>query len=336
MKAVNGRKNTVMKSWGKVLGAGLLFVLTTACSEQQFSLEPAKQEFGQQVTYNTEVDVLMVVDNSGSMQPRQDLLAAQMPSFLGALDATKLNYRISVISMDMSGSGDGGRFKSDNLGPAVLSVGTPNLVSILQSRIKMGETGSPITRGLESLKASLSAPNTDFYNAGFLRKDSLLVVIFLTDEDDQSALIDYGAWLDKIKPPLPYGDRSWLAHFIGVLPNDKCSTTPGWNYKEPGLRFIDLVTRSGGIQDTICNPDFRQTMTNVRARMLELLTEYKLDRKPQPDTITVLINGQLVPKDPVNGWQYNAERNSIRFYGTAVPPVGATISIDFAPGNLTL
>ena len=44
----------------------------------------------------------------------------------------------------------------------------------------------------------------------------------------------------------------------------------------------------------------------------------------------VKVNGMVVPQDPVNGWQYRADTNSVVFLGTYVPPPGAEIRLEYA------
>lgn len=52
------------------------------CSGQKFGIQAQNEEFGQTVTYNTEVEVLWVIDTSGSMAKHQSLLADQAGLFL--------------------------------------------------------------------------------------------------------------------------------------------------------------------------------------------------------------------------------------------------------------
>jgi hypothetical protein len=55
-----------------------------------------------QLTVNKDVDVLFVIDNSGSMGEEQGLLAANFPAFIDVLEAedVKANYRIGVTTTD--------------------------------------------------------------------------------------------------------------------------------------------------------------------------------------------------------------------------------------------
>jgi hypothetical protein len=320
------------------IAAGLLGA--AGCNQQQFGLAAQSQEFGQKAMYNTQVDVLWVIDTSSSMDTHQNLLADQMGLFVDAMNQTGLDYHLAVTTMDMSSSGAKGKFVAAAGTPLVLTSQTPNLTSILQQRIRLGGSGSPVERGLEAMKAALSSPlaSATGYNSGFLRKDALLVVVFLSNEDDQSASMDYGAFLDEVRPPLALtGERSWLAQFMGVTDGDSSCKTSAWSqagYSEVGTKYIALANESGGTSEAICDADLKRALTNVKARILEVITEFHLDRTPDLSSLAVYINGALVPQDATNGWTYYASSNSIRFHGTAVPPVDSSIRIDYDPTGI--
>lgn len=307
-----------------------------ACSSQKFGLLAESQTFGHKVEYNTEVDVLLVIDTSGSMGQHQEQLAQQMPSFVAALDRTRLNYRVAVTTMDMGNGGARGRFISGpGTAPAVLPFTHPDVGSVLAARVRLGEVGSTVERGLQAMKTALTAPNSESENTGFLRKDSLLSVVFLTNEEDESADEDYVSFLNGLKPPLSSGERSWIANFIGVLPNDRSCNTAQWNYRDPGMRYITLAQASGGRAESICSADLRRAVDNIKARIIEIITEYSLgERKANYETIKVYINGVLLPEDAANGWTYNQDRNSITFHGAGVPVPGSTIHVDFTPEGI--
>lgn len=312
--------------------SGLSF---SGCGQQTFSVEAGSDNFGQQVTYNTEVDVLWVVDTSGSMAARQAELAKQVPLFIEGLNATGLDYNIGVTTMDMSGSGNRGRLIAQSGSPIVLRKTTPNLVGLLAGRIQAGQNGSPVERGREAMMTALTASRPGSFNEGFLRENSLLNVIFVTDEEDESDnSIDYVAALDALKPVLPLGDRSWVAHFIGVTPTDESCKTAEWGFSSPGRRYIDLSTASSGASESICDADFRRALTNVKSRVLEMLTEFPLSGKPNQATIKVVVDGLTVPRSDVNGWSYRASANVIRFHGSAIPKAGSRISVTFDPEGL--
>jgi hypothetical protein len=342
----NGMNGTFQKHLGLKIAtlavAGLVATFASGCNQQKFGLGSESQEFGQKVTYNTEVDVLWVIDTSTSMDKHQDLMASQMGAFVAGLNDTRLNYHMAVTTMDMgSSSAAMGKFLAAPGTPRVLTAQTPNLVNVLSQRVRAGASGSPVERGLEAMQKSLSTSmtSTGGYNEGFLRQNALLVVIFLSNEDDQSSgnAASYAAWLDSVRPPLPTGERSWLAHFMGVTSGDATCKTSQWDqsgYSEVGSKYIALAEESGGTSEAICDADFRRALTNVKARILEVMTEYKLDRIPNLNTLEIYVNGAKVPQNPVNGWSYFEANNSVRFHGTAVPKPDATIRIDYDPAGM--
>ena len=318
----------------------LMSLATNGCNQQTFGLGSESQNFGQHVSYNTQVDLLWVIDTSSSMDRYQNQLAPQMGVLVNAMNQTGLDYQMAVTTMDMGSGGAKGKFVAAAGTPLVLTSRTPNLTQILSERIQLGGNGSPVERGLESMKAALSSPlaSSSGLNAGFLRPNAMLVVVFLSNEDDQSATLDYAGFLDSIRPPLNVtGQRSWLAQFMGVTDADSSCKTSAWSqagYSEVGAKYIALANASGGVSEAICDADLRRALTNVKSRILEVMTEYHLDRTPNLSTLAVYVNGLAIPQDATNGWTYYSATNSVRFHGTAVPPADSSIRIDYDPSGI--
>lgn len=298
-------------------------------SNTQFGVPAQDFSFGQQVTYNNKVDVLFVIDNSQTMAKHQSAIGSQFSSFIDVLNQKGIDYNIGVTTMDVSSNGARGAL----LGSVkVINSRTPNLKNQFLANVNIGETGSDLERGIDGLRRAITSPLVDGANAGFLRADAVLAVVFVTNEDDKSSgsISEVIAALDAVKPPFPYGARGWFANLIGVLDlNVDCSTSA--SYTEPGDRYLALVDHSGGTSASICSNNMTSALANVRQRIAELMSEYRLGREPIVSTIQVAVNGQLLPNDPVNGWTYVADGYIIRFNGTAVPPAGSDIRIAYQP-----
>lgn len=310
----------------------MVVVFVSGCNTQNFTQPAESQQFGQKATYNSEVDLLFVVDTSSRMMNTyQAAFAQQIPLLTEAFGQTGLDYRVAVTSMDMSGDGEKGRFIYQAGTPSILAPDTPDFGSLLAERLHPGEyEWHPLIRGFEAVKAALSGSNSvSGPNSGFLRPNALLVLVFLSTGNDRSSPSDYKGWLDKLRPKLAYGDRSWVAQFMGVMPDDPNCKTSTWGYNEPGLAFIDLAKYSGGAAESICDGDVRRALTNVKSRILEMITEYPLPAKPTVESIKVKINGKSIAQDPKNGWTYNEERNSVVFHGDSIPPIDAHVDIQF-------
>lgn len=315
-----------------VLTLASAFALT-ACQGQSFDLPPASVEYGQVVTYNRKVDILIMVDNSSSMLQYQNKFSAQVPDMLNRLNAIGMDYQIGVTTSDMRSAGTGGQLFGN---PKYITKNTPNAAALLQNMIRVGESGSDLERGISSVYQLLQPSYLAGEGAGFIRKDALLGLVFLTNEDDysQNAVADYKAYFDTIKPLYKGNQRGWIANFIGVLSIDgDCQTTP--DFKEAGLRYMALATASGGVKESICRSSLSNAIRSIGARIEQVLTEFYLQRRPVVDSITVSIGGKSIPMDPVNGWTYHEDGNFIRMHGTSIPGENQSVLIDFQPAEAT-
>lgn len=308
-----------------------------ACGEAaRFDLGQKSDNFEQNITYNNKVDIVWMIDSSSSMAQHQNRLSEQVPGLIEKLNSLKMDYNMVVVTTSMGGTADqmtGGKFVGT---PKVLKSTTPDLVNVFKSRLIVGENGSNNERGLESIETSLSSGYLANEGKGFFRDDALLVVIALSDEDDKSkstsdaAYTYYKNYFDGLKKPWVDGTRSWLFNFIGVLAvSSQCTTFS--NYSEPGLAFMRLAEFSGGVKESICSTNLSSAVGNIRSRILQILTDFKLSSTPDLTTLTVKINGVTIPRSTANGWDYISSSNSIRFYGSAVPAADASIKVDFKP-----
>ncbi|MBT8495751.1 MAG: hypothetical protein KJO07_22065 [Deltaproteobacteria bacterium] len=199
---------------------GLLCLLIAAgCNEREVStVEPAPAVQTGHVVESTRpnLDLLFVIDNSGSMKEEQESLAANFPGFIDIIDAAnpqtgRPNLHIGVISPDLggpagvdsrcSGNGDGGsllavpRVRTDCTGPDGLyfidrADSEGNRITNYQGSLddafscvaELGTDGCGFEQPLEAVRRAIDNP----VNEGFFRKDSLLAIIFITDEDDCS------------------------------------------------------------------------------------------------------------------------------------------------------
>lgn len=315
----------------KIIG-GLLVLSTaglTACSQgYNFGLPPASENFGQQVEYNNKVDIVFMIDNSESMSTNQFYLKQAIPNLVATMSQLKMDMHIVVVSSSMGGTNpDGGQFLGS---PKVLTSAEPNLSDLLAERIEVGELGSNVERGLDSLVAVTDPVYRANQGKGFWRDDALLVFIALSNEDDKSA-VGPDAFIELMnqrKPRFENGAQSWFMNFIGVMElAGRCSTFS--EYKEPGVDWIQIADATGGIKESICQRDYSNAASNIRERIVHTLTDFKLENKPIESTIVVRINGVDVPRSTENGWDYISAENVIRFYGSAVPPANADIRIAY-------
>ncbi len=315
----------------KIFGIILLLFLTACNNGVEFGVREQSQNFAQDIKYNRKVDILFVIDNSQSMNLVQQQLINQIPYMFDSLQSLNMDVHIASTSTTMNSHFENrGRLIGT---PKFISSETPNFLEELKKRIFIGEDGSTIEEGLSSMETVRGAWSRAPEGKGFLREESFLNIIVLSNEDDSSpeAWNYYAAFLDKLRPNNADGTKSWAMHFSGVLSMaDSCSSSD-WGYKYPGYRYMQLADFSGGTKGSLCGTDLYKSVSSFKARMIQILTDYKLDRKPNLDTIKVFVNGFPVAKDEANGWSYIVANNLVRFNGTAVPKADDGIRVDFTP-----
>jgi hypothetical protein len=185
------------------------------------------------------------------------------------------------ISLPTHEDGDNGAFK-DNCGitKRFLEPTDPNLGQTLGCRANVGTSGPGFEMPLLMSKWALSERIMDGTNAGFLREDALLGIVYLTDENDASNdtnnwtisissagptpnwnAADQVAFLDALK-----GHRSkWAA---GVIAGDgNCTSSFGDAVDAGRLKeFVNLANAGGTTQATfssICSGDLTASLTNI-------------------------------------------------------------------------
>jgi hypothetical protein len=274
------------------------------------------------------VDILWVVDDSGSMTNQRQTLSNNFSRFLDELLALQVRFQMGVISTNHN---DRGTLRGTT---KIITNATPNPRQVFLQNTTFPPSRARLEQGLRMLELALTEPNRSGANAGFLRPNAALAVIVVTDEDDSS-----------------YGDPAYYARFLRSLKrpgNENLSslsiiggTTPDGCFPpgeeiyfggmaEPSFRYSSVATKTGGIIGSICDVSFEETLLKIASALNTLRRVFPLSLKPDPATITVLVNGNPVPRDVVNGWQYRSETQSITFLGNYVPPPGAILRFEYA------
>ncbi|MDP1918443.1 MAG: hypothetical protein Q8L14_19505 [Myxococcales bacterium] len=153
------------------------------------------------------VDILWVVDSSGSMGPKQQRLAANFQGFINQLVAAMppIDFHIAVTNTDTDDPATRGRLRQWNLGAlrddfiscapdmqgtVVCNTGgnTATAVMAFNQMAQVGTSGSPQERGLFAAYLALTNPLNLSTEAvvRFVRPEAALYVVFVSDEDDAS------------------------------------------------------------------------------------------------------------------------------------------------------
>jgi hypothetical protein len=339
----------------------MMAITAVGCESKKatFSLLSEENVYAQSQTYvPRKIDVLWVVDNSGSMDTSQKQLAENFQSFINRFETLKFDFHLGVAATDswkslfVEGSThsllrDG---YDSHSGVFVIDRNTPDLSSVFMTNVKLGVRGTGDERAFQSFKATLNNPN----NANFRRPDAFLAIIIVSDEDDFShpsytfnhgdyndptleKVSEYVDFLDQYTEKDPHSTlRNYSVSAI-TIQNQECVAqlgTDGFD-RYPGKRYLELAEATGGIKGDLCGP-FGQTLEIISDAIIDQSSVFPLTRLPIVESIRIHVNGVEVPNSDTAGWTYRAEDNSIVFHGNSVPEAGASIAIDFDPVGVKL
>jgi hypothetical protein len=229
-------RRTPRARWFLLAAVPALPLLVWACSSHPLEV-PRPLPEGEIAQYQelnpiNQVDIVFVVDNSGSMAQEQANLAMTFPAFAQELERVQgADYHIAVVSNDLSAGastgngscaerprGDEGVFCQGRTGPgAIRDFCTSCNVDVAQGRFLryaggMGQNfqGSLVQAfscmaqlgtqgcGFEHQTAALRKALTNATNGPFLREQAYLAFVVITDEEDCSGPEDSTLYMSPI------------------------------------------------------------------------------------------------------------------------------------------
>ena len=247
------------------------------------------------------LDILFVVDISLSMQEEKDNLNANFPAFVQVLDeyvagTEALGYRIGATNSShtkddstrgldgalvnsggisgMEDCGTGGAYWLDGPAPG-LDANFPCLANESSAPCDFCSDNG-VERPLDSMMGFIDKIAAGGVNNGFYRgAESLLVIVTLTDEDDQSEATpeETKAALDA----LTQGEERYVIVSVAGRQDAGCESAFGDAIAAPRLhQFTNSVTN--GLMGDICEGDLTQALDEA----LELIT-FSCDTLPPPE-----------------------------------------------------
>jgi len=238
------------------------------------------------------IDILFVVDNSGSMGQEQTNLAANFPMFLSLIDQSGLDYRVAitttgmnytysqatipggpVLPISVTGGDNGALLQPAGCGMTRrwIEKADANAATAFACAANVGTNGPSDEMPLAAMRAAFDERIADGTNAGFRRADALLAVVILTDENDcsyeQSVTLTLGQSLctSMTEPPANYvtfldgftGDRGrWAAATIAGPGPGACTSSFGdADYAERLQQFVTTAGATTAVMSSICAGD---------------------------------------------------------------------------------
>jgi len=310
----------------------LAWLAATGCTEYDVIVHDGADIFYQDPA--SAVDILMIVDDSCSMGPYQNELSTNFAEFISFFVDANIDYHIGVVTTDVYAS-TGGRI----IDGTVITNDTPDGEEIFKGLVRVGTEGSGTEMGLEAAYLALTEPRISTSNAGFLREDASLSLIFVSDEEDSSPLptYEYVRTFMDIK-----GARErdiFNASALVVTDVDDCGFGNSSGSTE-GDRYIDVAGMSAGVIGNICAESFSDIVTDLSLNASRLRDTFYLANEPTADTIEVSVDGVLLDCTE-GGFSYQRvwdddeeiERPAIVFERDWIPAPSSQIAIRYDYGS---
>ena len=260
------------------------------------------------------VDILFVIDNSGSMGTYQQALIRNADSFINAFIANGgLDWKMGIVSTDDSDEPYIGLKPGDEL----THKSVDNIKRFKDAVDLLGTNGDAVERTFSPVMKLLPR------YPGFLRPNAILAIIMITDAAEQSAetATDFLDFLRVTK-----GGLKKVVSYGVFAPSDfGCSVSDSiWNYA--GSPYEELIKATSGKTYPLCK-DFGAALADLGKDLVSRISRpsIRLQTRPRLRTLTVNYLGKPLkggPQSEGGYWIYDFDMNSIRFH-----------NLDFAPGE---
>jgi hypothetical protein len=250
------------------------------------------------------IDILWVIDKSGSMSRYNPELLAGIEAMLTALPVA--DWRLVMISADPNKS------ITSNVFPLVPGDDIDDAAAMLATL-----TSAPYEEGFNSVYDYM---NHNPYSLTWMRPEAGLLVVFVSDEDEQS----------DVEYPVPSDFLSWYTGlrmgsvFMASVVNIDAADSVCDHYVSPidvGKRYMEATSVLGGTIVDICSDDWAPGVTDA-THSIEPYESLTLTHKAESDSIRVFINGVLN-----NDWLYQESDNTIYF--TIIPSAGQLVEVGY-------
>lgn len=324
-------------------------VLQLGCGKQEF----VQTQFSAQLSaagsraLPAKVDIVFLVDNTGSITPAFSTLQAEMSSFVSSLQSQFWDYHVARVlianpfsinkvlvngAFNQATLPDGTPNPSDELVPAQYAVTDPAQFNLLS----LGEVGAATVTdpGYSSLVNTVkNARDNNVTN--FFRKDALLAIVVVTNgvakevlqnPNSPTSLVDntkLQTWANNIKALKTdvQGSDSLIRFYPVASPKLLTSGCFGGGANNGNSYFL-MSNFFSGVSGNVCDSSSLTTVFDNIASDLTTVHEHFIysyivrSEEPNPDKIVITKNGVVVPRLPDfattgDGWSYYKYQNDI-------------------------
>lgn len=315
----------------RIVGAGAVMLVLTACSQPESFVRNSVDAFTVDTIDNytqasalLQADYLISVDFSWSMSggctnnsaynctsPKVTRLFDSLDSFVANLKSAGIDYRIGFVRGSKQSTTN--TADSDFIsGLVVTSEFTGSLTQLIRSRL--GAVGAPL-EGNETSVVETTSKVLQNRGADFLRDSAQLVMVFVTDSDDNHYTSAQLASIAGRKTDSSYISARGV--FAGV--NSNCYTdqhypqTYGEQYASRAATAVNYLDPSASPKISCIMDNFSNILNNVARNVTRNTKRFKL-QVANPDISTLKVyKGAGLTLVPATDYTYVAETNEIVF-----------------------
>lgn len=246
-------------------------------------------------------DIIWVIDRSGSMNDDTERLLAGIEAMINSLPPN--GWRLNIISTDPLGY-------TDQQFPLVPG----DTIADAEAMFNAITQGHGRETGFEALRAYIEDGT---YAATWMRRDAALLVVFVSDEEEQShsefpSVSDFVSWLDTKRSNI------YVSSIVNLDPNESlCNTNAGY----AGTRYIDATKYYGGVTVDICSEDWSPGVRDASTQ-IEPYESIELTHEAVTDSVRVFADGSLY-----HYWSYDSSNNTVYF--DIIPNAGSLIEVGY-------
>lgn len=263
------------------------------------------------------LDILVVVDNSGSMKEEQANLATKIMPLLSSV--TQTDWRIAVVTTD----------PADTCVRALVHKSDADAAAKFSKAVQAGVSGSGNERGVLVAERAISGSCERENN--WLRPNSTLAVLIVSDEDNCSNGADCAG--------ADYAKASFLtdamargrvlgstARAYGLIHHPSQNRSACSTAENSAPIYAQVIDATQGTWGSICDSDYSATLNAISQDIAVTLgKKFALRRQPKASSVEVKVNGSVVS-------DYKIVGNVVEF--NAAPADGARIEVSYVvPGK---
>jgi hypothetical protein len=240
------------------------------------------------------VDILWVIDDSGSMSDDQRKLTRNIGAFMQFFLDSGLDWHMGVVTVDVERATHSGKLQ-EAAGLRYVDSETPDAIDVFNQMALVGVGGLGDESGLRASYLALTDPLMSGYNAGFYRSDATLHVVAISDENDQSgenpSVNEYIDFLTNLKPD---PEMVTFSSIVGPQGLGNCLLA------EDGTRYLAVTRAVGGVEASICEADWVPVLEELGLMAAGLKSEFFLSEVPVPGTIKVEVHEESIVRGGVD------------------------------------